>query len=499
MNEIFTDIVNQTSTLVGGYIPTLLAAIAVLVGGWMVAIIVAAAVRGILNRTALDNRVAAWLVGGSSAPTLPVEHWASRIAFWVVMLFALVGFFQILSLTVVTAPLNVLLSQIAEFAPRLLGASVLLLLAAVVAAVVRRVLTGALDSLPFVQRLSGDEADSPRVSKGVGDTAYWLVFLLFLPAVLDALAVEGLLTPVQGVLTELLGFLPNVMGAVIALAVGWFVARLTQRVVSGFLLSAGADEFSKRVGLSAVFGKGTLSGFVGTVVQVLILVPVVIAFLNALQLEAVTAPASNMLAAMLGAVPRLLGGALLLAIAYVVGRWVAGVVQQLLAGIGFDGVLVKLGLQTESFADSQTTPSQIVGSLILVAVILGAAMEAAGLLGFVALNSLIAQFLTLGGRVVLGLVIFALGLWLAHVAATAVATAGGRNRVLLSTVTRTSIIGLAAAVALSQMGIASDIITLAFGLLLGSAAVAAALAFGLGGRDVAARAVDDWVGKLRDK
>ena len=140
MNDVVTEIVNQASTLVGGYIPTLLAAISVLVGGWMVAIIAAATVRGILNRTALDNRVATWLVGGSSAPTLPVEQWASRIAFWVVMLFALVGFFQVLSLTVVTAPLNVLLSQIAEFAPRLLGASVLLLLAAVVAAVVRRVL-----------------------------------------------------------------------------------------------------------------------------------------------------------------------------------------------------------------------------------------------------------------------------------------------------------------------------------------------------------------------
>jgi hypothetical protein len=51
---------------------------------------------------------------------------------------------------------------------------------------------------------------------------------------------------------------------------------------------------------------------------------------------------------------------------------------------------------------------------------------------------------------------------------------------------------------LRQMGLAEDIINLAFGLLLGSIAVATALAFGLGSREIAARHVERWIAALND-
>jgi hypothetical protein len=53
--------------------------------------------------------------------------------------------------------------------------------------------------------------------------------------------------------------------------------------------------------------------------------------------------------------------------------------------------------------------------------------------------------------------------------------------------------------ALQQMGIASSIVNLAFGLLLGAIAVAVAISFGLGGRDVAAEQLRDWVSGFRDR
>jgi uncharacterized membrane protein len=51
--------------------------------------------------------------------------------------------------------------------------------------------------------------------------------------------------------------------------------------------------------------------------------------------------------------------------------------------------------------------------------------------------------------------------------------------------------------ALQQMGLADEIISLAFGLLFGAIAVAAAIAFGLGGRDIAARQLDEWHGTIK--
>ena len=119
---------------------------------------------------------------------------------------------------------------------------------------------------------------------------------------------------------------------------------------------------------------------------------------------------------------------------------------------------------------------------------IGAAMEAAQLLNFVALTVLIAALMVFLSHVALGLIVLGLGLWLANLAGSAVSATGMRQSQLLATFARIAIIVLAAAMALRAMGLANEIINLAFGLLLGALAVAVALAFGLGGREIAARA-----------
>jgi hypothetical protein len=53
------------------------------------------------------------------------------------------------------------------------------------------------------------------------------------------------------------------------------------------------------------------------------------------------------------------------------------------------------------------------------------------------------------------------------------------------------------ALALRQTGIAQDIVNLAFGIVLGAIAVAAALAFGLGGRDMASKEIERWLKSIR--
>jgi hypothetical protein len=70
---------------------------------------------------------------------------------------------------------------------------------------------------------------------------------------------------------------------------------------------------------------------------------------------------------------------------------------------------------------------------------------------------------------------------------------------LLAVAARVSILVLAGAMALRQMGLANEIINLAFGLLLGAIAVAMALAFGLGGRELAARELEEWRQSVKSK
>ena len=245
------------------------------------------------------------------------------------------------------------------------------------------------------------------------------------------------------------------------------------------------------MGLEAVLGRQSLSGLIGLVVYVLILIPVLVASLNALELDAITRPASNMLDAIMAAIPLIFAACLLLAIAYVVGRVVGGLIANLLNGIGFNRVLERLDITKEG-EEGERNPSDIVGYLVLVAILLFAAVEASRLLGFVGLADLVGQFLVFAGGVLVGLVIFAVGLYLANLAARVVEASSSAQAPVLALAARVSILVLAGFMALSQMGLGGDIINLAFGIVLGALFLALALAFGFGGREVAARQLEEW-------
>ena len=164
------------------------------------------------------------------------------------MLFVLVAFFSILGLSPVTTPLSQFLDEVFVFLPRLLSAGVLLLLAWIVASGLRYAVRKTMSATKLDERLAaeggGEERKSP--SGMVSETVYWLVLLLFLPAILDALALEGLLGPVNELLNKVLAFLPNLLVAGIILAVGWLMARIIQRVVTNLLSAVGADGLGER-------------------------------------------------------------------------------------------------------------------------------------------------------------------------------------------------------------------------------------------------------------
>ena len=416
----------QTTDRLGGFLPQLLGALGILIVGWIVALVARAGVRGALHRTQFDNRLAQWASGGKP---VAIEQAVGTVVYWIVMLFVAVAVFQVLDLSLAAEPLNALLSRLAAFVPQLAGAAILLLIAWVVATALRKLLSGALHAMQIDKRLGHEEEGATQpmsLADSLGEAVYWLVFLLFLPAILGALTLEGMLQPVQSLVNEVLGFLPNLFGAGLILAVGWFVANLVRRTVTSLLSSVGADTLAERVGLGQALGAKRLSGFLGLIVYVLILLPVLTAALDALSLDAVTTPVSAMLNAILTIVPALLGVVVLLAIAYFIGRVVADLVTNVLAGAGFDNVLVRLGVAKAAPREGATPSAAVgVGVLVLVALMLFASVEAAGMLGFDALADLISRLLVLGGQVVLGLIIFGVGLFLANVAEATVA--GERN------------------------------------------------------------------------
>jgi len=194
---------------------------------------------------------------------------------------------------------------------------------------------------------------------------------------------------------------------------------------------------------------------------------------------------------MLAALPGLFGATLILVAATFIGRIVANLAANLLAGIGFDSLPARLGL-AKSSETMRRSPSSVAARVIQLGIMLFAAMEAAQVAGLVTVSTMLDRFLVFAGQVLLGVAILALGLALANLAAGAVRGTGRPNAGTLANVARGAILALTGAMALREMGLAGEIVNLAFGLTLGAVAVAAALAFGLGGREAASDQLGRW-------
>ena len=561
---------NQLEVTLGPLWPVLIFVL-ILLAFYVVAKIVEGLVRAALRRTQFDDKFLASLTDGPT--TVSSERLGGRIVFWIVMVFGLITAFNAVDLGEVGGPLGEFVGTILAFIPNLIGALILAIVAYAIARLLQMLTTKALKAAHVDERLAaagagdhdtafrrdpppaapaparegshpagevgpGADADLDRaearararldagehpgdragradgrttsLAETLGAAVFYFVLLLFLPAILDTLELEGILAPVQGLVNEILAFLPNLLLAAIILVVGAFVAKILRRIVENLLAAAGADRLSENVGLHRATGGTRLSSLLGLVVYILVLIPVIVAALQALDVEAVTAPASAMLAEFLAAIPRLFVAALILGIAFVVGRLVASLVASLLAGVGFDRLFEGLGFRsarrevrqpTEPRAAAQTpaldpkSPSGLVGWVVLVGVMLFAATEAAAALGLAALAVLIAEFTVLAGQILLGLVIFAVGLYLANLAYSAIKSNASEQSDVLAVAARVSILVFAAAMALKQMGLADSIVNLAFGLVLGAIALAAAIAFGWGGRDAAKRQIEKFQAK----
>lgn len=476
------------TTLGQSVIPGILAAVTILILGWFAAVIIKAIFKKALKLLKLNERMNV----GARAKAVDVEGGIATGVFYIVLLVVLLAVFNALNLEIASAPIRAFLTQIFEFLPSLIAGLVLALIAWILATVVRTLIAKFLAQTGVDKKLSAAAGMKP-MSESLGEVCYWFIVLLFLPAILGVFQLGGLLVPVQAMVDKLLGILPNVIGALVVGFVGWLVAKILGSIASNLLAAIGADRLGENVGLKSP----TLSRLVGLVVYIFVLIPALVAALDTLRVEAISKPATEMLTAVMAAMPNIFAAGFILAIAYFLARIVASLISNLLSGINFDRLPGVLGFG-EVFPKGMK-PSTLVGQLIIFFTMLFASVEAANRIGFVQVSQLVATFIEFGGQIILGSVIIAIGLWLANIVHDSLRKGTGKFSTSVANLVRVIILGLVFAMGLRAMGLASDIVNLAFGLTLGSAAVAVALSFGLGGRDAAGKQMEAWLASFRKK
>ncbi|MFX0537086.1 mechanosensitive ion channel [Ornithinimicrobium sp. Y1847] len=379
-------------------------------------------------------------------------------------------------------------------------ALIILIVTWIVARLVKAAFTKLVGNVKFLQRQSGD---GQSLGAALGQIASLLVWLLGLIAILQVFSLEQVLGPIQSMLDNLLSYLPAVIGAGFVFFVGYVIAKIARQLTTTALDTAGFDrgvarltngqlgdaEAARAAGADAdgeavlrgggSTGSGTrLSSVLGNLVFALILILVGIAALQILGISAISDPAESMLQTVFDAIPNIIVAALLLGLGVFIAKFVAQLLEGTLRGFGTDKSVAELGIMPEG-----QSASSLLARIAQIAIILFFGVMATRMLNFPEITNFLEEVLALGGRVLFGGAIIAAGVIIAGLLRRTIGTGTAGTIIYWAT------IALFVAMGLSFMGIADSIINLAFGAVVVGGALAAALAFGLGGRDAAARAL----------
>jgi hypothetical protein len=490
--------VQEGATQLRQELPALAQALAILLIGWALAVVLARATRRVLERAGFDARAAGALGLRADGQPRPVSRWLGQLVFYTVLLFTLAAFFEQAGIHFLSAPLQSATAQILALLPGVVTALLLATVAWLVAQGVGFLVQRSAAIARLDDRLGPGASDAPAsdeasVAAGLVLGARALVYLVFLPLILGALGLSALTAPLQEAMASLAQLIPGLLAAGAILVATWFVARLAGQIARGLTQAMGLDRRAAGYGVRDV----RLSSAVASVVSALVAVPGFVLAVNALGIPAIAAPINETVARIVAAVPAYVVTGTLLVIAWFVGRVASNVTATVLGGLGFDRIPERLGFRADS-VPGDVALSELAGVLVHVTIVLAAAIAGARQLGLEGVARVLLNLGDLGLRALMGILIFLAGLYLSILTRQAVLRIAGPGRRPLALAAQGSVLVFALAVALTEVGVAQNIVTLTFLGLVVAVAGAVVLAIGLGGRDLAARLLDESYRQLRD-
>ncbi|NLP14191.1 MAG: mechanosensitive ion channel [Clostridium sp.] len=370
--------------------------------------------------------------------------------------------------------------------PSVIHAVLLLVLAYVVALIAKALVVKALKLLKIDKRIDKlgvvDEATGSSLDF-IGKLVFVIVFLLFLPGVLDKLGFDNVSTPITMLVTQFLNYIPNVIAAIIILMVGGLVAKIIRQLIAPILKKLNVDKLQEKAGISTS-ENATISSVISYVIYVIILIPVIIAALQALNITAISNPAIAMLNTMFGMLPNIFVAIALVVIGTIVARIAGKLLAQILSGLGTDSILKKM-VPSDNSKLKDFSLSKAIGEFVKYVIILLFVVEATNVINLEVLRNV-------GGAIIAYLPMVISSVIILGIALLISSWVGGfiekkcPDAKLTATIAKTAIVVVAVFMVLIQLGIATTIVSAAFIIVLGALAVAFAIAFGIGGRDFAA-------------
>lgn len=376
-----------------------------------------------------------------------------------------------------------------QLTPSIFGAIIVLIVGLVLSGLTRRLIRGVFKRTKIDENIAKRGDFKFSISSIVSKLAYYLMVMFTLLLVLEMMGVHNVLAPLQNMINEFLGYLPNIVAAGIIGFIGFIVATFASEA-TGFISNT-VENMSEKMGLKNPM---SLTKIIKQVVFIIVFIPIIIVALDALKMETISGPATDMFNTFLSAIPSIIAAGLIVGVFYFVGKYITTMLTDLLANMNVDQLGQKMGL---SNVMGNVSLSKLAGDLAFFFLMFTAIISATEKLELVTLNEILQNIFNITGQVFFGLVILVLGTFIANLAASTLEKTS-QNKWVISIV-RFAIIGVFIAFGLHTMGVAQDIVTMAFGAILGAVAIAFALAFGLGGREAAGKQLEHFFEKMRNE
>ena len=332
------------------------------------------------------------------------------------------------------------------------------------------------------------KSDTITLSKFISKLVYLLVMIFVFTLVLGRLGLTSALDPLKNMLDDFLGFIPRIVGAGLVTYIGYMLAT----IVAEFVGMSG-DTIRKALPKLKISTKIDVVNILKKIVFIFVFIPLLIVALNILEMDSISIPATTMLSSFMAAIPKIAVAAIIL-LAFTIGaRFLSGLVKDLLNGMNMNATLQKM--QHDKMTGN-TNVVNLIGNIVYFFILLFGITTAIEKLEFKQLSEIFATINVYGGKILFGLVILVIGNWIASIVYKNMAA---KENAFLASIVRMAIIAIFLAIGLSTMGIADEIINLAFGLTLGTIALTVVLSFGLGGREAAGEQMKKILHKFNNK
>lgn len=378
-----------------------------------------------------------------------------------------------------------------QFLTPFIVAAITVLVGWVIANIARGLVSGGINKTGIGKKA---RSTGGNIGKSVGKAVFWVIMLIVILMALGQFPqLKEPLEPLTGMMDNILGYGDNLLGAILLLVIGGVVAKVGKEATQSSLEAAQVDTLVAKAGLTEETSGASLPKALGGLIAGLILLFFGVAAVEALGIETISAPVSSMLDTVLNYLPKIIIAGVILGIAVYIGKFVSNLAKNTLPALGIDNSLSSIA-DLDGSGSPSFVPSQLIGTIAFAGMVLIGLTAAMSALGVPELTNIFNSLLEIGGRVALGAVIIGAGLFIANFISGIVTQTSGD---LAGRVIKYVTIILVAFMGLSQMGLGQEIVDTAFKYSLGAAAFAAgvggALAFGLGGREWAAKKLKEWM------